>query len=142
MKELRIDAKIENLDAVLAFVEAELCECTMKQQRQIAIAVEEIFVNIAHYAYAPDTGGAVIRVRRRDTAVNGACGRGDEVVIEFEDNGKPYNPLEKRDPDITLGVEEREVGGLGIFMVKKIMDSVEYRRGGDKNILTIKMESG
>jgi anti-sigma regulatory factor (Ser/Thr protein kinase) len=144
MKELNIDAKTENLDTVLDFVanELEAAECSMKLQTQIAIAVEEIFVNIAHYAYnqaawasnsptgerpAPEVGGAVIRVTV-----------GDEVCIEFEDKGKSYNPLDTADPDITLGAEEREAGGLGIFMVKKIMDAVEYRREGNTNILTVR----
>jgi len=128
MKELIIDAKIENLDAVLEFIAGELeaAECSMKLQTQIAITVEEVFVNIAHYAYLPEVGGAVIRITASD-----------EVCIEFEDNGKPYNPLEKDDPDITLGAEEREIGGLGIFMVKKIMDAVEYRHEDGKNILKI-----
>ena len=128
MKELIIDAKTENLDAVLDFVATELeaAECSMKLQTQIAIAVEEVFVNIAHYAYNPEVGGAVIRITV-----------GDEVWIEFEDKGKPYNPLDVADPDITLAAEEREVGGLGIFMVKKIMDEVEYRHEDNKNVLKI-----
>ena len=128
MKEFLIEAKPENLDAVLDFVSGELeaADCGMKIQTQIAIAVEEIFVNIAHYAYNPETGGAVIRV----TA-------GDEIRIEFEDKGKPYNPLEKADPDITLPAEEREIGGLGIYMVKKSMDSVKYEYKEGKNILSI-----
>jgi anti-sigma regulatory factor (Ser/Thr protein kinase) len=88
--------------------------------------VEEIFVNIAHYAYTPETGSVTIRMSVQEN-----------IVIEFEDSGKPYNPLEKEDPDIKASAEEREVGGLGIFMVKKIMDKVEYRREGNKNILTI-----
>jgi anti-sigma regulatory factor (Ser/Thr protein kinase) len=99
----------------------------MKLQMQIAIAVEEIYVNIAHYAYNPEVGGATIRI-----AV------GDEITIEFEDRGKAYNPLLKDDPDITAGVEERDVGGLGIFMVKKIMDAVDYRYEEGKNILLIR----
>ena len=129
MKELNIEAKIENLETVLDFVSAELeaADCSMKLQTQIAIVVEEIFVNIAHYAYNPETGGAVIRL-----AI------GDEIKIEFEDSGKPYNPLENVDPDITAGAEEREIGGLGIFMVKKIMDAVEYEYKDRKNILTIR----
>jgi anti-sigma regulatory factor (Ser/Thr protein kinase) len=129
MQELIIDAKIENLDAVMNFISSELeaADCPLKLQTQIAIATEEVFVNIAHYAYCPEVGGATIRVSV-----------GDEVCIEFEDKGKRYNPLENCDPDITLGAEEREVGGLGIFMVKKIMDAVEYRREGNKNILTIR----
>ena len=130
MKELRIEAKTENLDAVLQFVSEQLenSDCPVKAQTQIAVAVEEVFVNIAQYAYSPETGGALIRVTVGD----------DEAAIEFEDKGKPYNPLEKDDPDITTGAEEREIGGLGIFMVKNIMDAVEYRRDGGKNILLIK----
>jgi anti-sigma regulatory factor (Ser/Thr protein kinase) len=120
MKELVIEAKLENLDTVLDFV-AEL-------PTQVTIAVEEIFVNIAHYAYTPETGSVTIRMSVQEN-----------IVIEFEDSGKPYNPLEKEDPDIKASAEEREVGGLGIFMVKKIMDKVEYRREGNKNILTISM---
>ena len=129
MKELSIDAKVENLDAVLDFVTEELdqADCSVKIQTQITVAVEEIFVNIAHYAYTPEVGDVIIRITS-----------GDEIVIEFEDKGKPYNPLEKADPDITLNAEEREAGGLGIFLVKKMMDTVEYRREGDKNILTIR----
>jgi sigma-B regulation protein RsbU (phosphoserine phosphatase) len=131
MKVLDIEAKIENLNTMLDFVIGELkaAGCQAKLQTKVKIAVEEIFINIARYAYAPNTGGVVIRFRA-----------GDEIVIEFEDEGKPYNPLEKEDPDINEGVEKREIGGLGIFMVKNIMDTVEYRRDGNKNILRIKKE--
>jgi len=127
MKELSIDAKTENLDTVLKFIADELETASMQLQTQIAIAVEEVFVNIANYAYRPDVGSAVIRI-----AIS------DEIVIEFEDNGKPYNPLERIDPDITLRAEEREIGGLGIFMVKKIMDAVEYKNEDNKNHLIIR----
>jgi anti-sigma regulatory factor (Ser/Thr protein kinase) len=131
MKELKIEAKLENLDAVLEFIDAELAgkNCSTNVQHQIAIAVEEIFVNIAHYAYNPLIGEAVIRA-----AV------GDEITIEFEDRGKSYNPLEKDDPDITAPMEKRDIGGLGIFMTKKIMDTVEYRHKNNKNIFVIKKE--
>ena len=129
MKELTIEAKIENLEAVLEFINAELAtiDCPMKPRMLITLAVEEAFVNIAHYAYKPDVGGVVIRV-----AV------GDEVIIEFEDSGKPYNPLENDDPDIAAGTKERQPGGLGIFMVKNIMDTLEYRHEDNKNILVVK----
>lgn len=129
MKELTIEAIDENLDAVLEFVGGELdaADCPIKIKRQIFIAVEEIFINIANYAYAPEAGNAVIRV----------CA-GMETVIEFEDNGKQYNPLEKDDPNIDADAEEREVGGWGIFMVKNLMDVVEYRHVENKNILLIK----
>ena len=129
MKELIVEAKVENLNTVLDFVNdgLESVDCSMKLITQISIAVEEIFVNIAHYAYNPDTGSATIRM-----AVD------PEVIIEFEDSGNPFNPLLKEDADITISAEEREIGGLGIFMVKKIMDSVEYKNEDGKNILTIR----
>lgn len=129
MKELVVEALTENLDEVLEFVEGELEEndCPMKIIMQMNIAVEEIFVNIAHYAYKPEVGSAVIRISV-----------GDEVAVEFEDQGRPYNPLEKDDPDVTLSAEEREIGGLGIFMVKKSMDDIAYRHENGKNILVIK----
>ena len=129
MNELSIEAKPENLGAVLDFVaqKLEAVDCPGKTRRQIAIAIEEIFVNIANYAYNPKTGGALIRVLV-----------GEDVAIEFEDGGKPYNPLEKADPDITASLEERETGGLGIFMVKNMMDAVDYRREGNRNILTVR----
>ena len=128
-KEITLEAKIENLDEVLDFVNAELeaVDFPMKTIMQIAIAVEEIFVNIAYYAYKPGSGNVTMRI----SADAGA-------VIEIEDSGKPFNPLEKEDADITKSVEEREIGGLGIFMVKKIMDSVDYKNEDGKNILTIR----
>jgi len=131
MKELIVEAILENLDTVTDFINAELEEidCPMKLQMQIAVAVEEIFVNIANYAYNPEVGGVTIRISV-----------GDEVTIEFEDKGKPYNPLEKDDPDITLSAEERDIGGLGIFMVKKSMDAVEYRHADNKNLLIIRKQ--
>ena len=102
-------------------------DCPVKIQNQIGIAVDEIFSNIARYAYHPQTGGAAVRV-----AVD------DNITIEFEDSGAAYDPLSADTPDMTLPVEERGIGGLGIFMVRNIMDSVEYRREGNKNILTIR----
>ena len=131
MEELRVEANVENLPKVLAFVDdqLEMAECPMKAKIQIDIAVEEIFVNIAHYAYAPGTGDALIRVRVSDEPA--------KVLIDFEDSGIPYNPLEKADPDVTLNVQEREIGGLGIFMVKKIVDEIRYEYADGKNRLTL-----
>ncbi len=131
MKELMIEAKPEHLDAVLDFIRESLeaADCPMKLQNQIAIAAEEIFVNIAHYAYNPTVGGAMIRV-----SVDKA------VTIEFEDKGRPYNPLDRADPDVTATADERRIGGLGIYMVKKIMDQVEYRHIDNKNLLIVKKE--
>lgn len=130
MKELRIEALIENLDKVQAFVEELLEEagCPMKLMISINIAVEEIYVNIASYAYPSGPGEAIIRMDVKD----------NEATIIFEDSGVPYDPLAKEDPDITLSAEERQIGGLGIYMVKKSMDSMEYEYRDNKNILTIR----
>lgn len=134
MSELNIDAKTENLDKVLAFVDQHLEErgCAVQVQMQIDVAVEELFVNIAQYAYAPDTGVATIRVELQEDPL--------VVVITFIDNGIPYNPLAKEDPDITLSAEERPIGGLGIYMVKKSMDDMSYEYKDGQNILRIKKQ--
>jgi anti-sigma regulatory factor (Ser/Thr protein kinase) len=97
---------------------------------QILVAVEEIFVNIASYAYAPDQGNAIVRIEFSDEPV--------EVTITFMDNGIPFDPLQRRDPDVTLSAEERRIGGLGIFMTKKTMDSVDYEYKNGQNILRLK----
>lgn len=130
MSKLEIEAKVDNLNEVIAFIDEQLeaADCPMKTQMQIDIAVEELFVNIAHYAYAPNVGQAVI------TAV---LSPDRKMSITFEDSGMPYDPLAKEDPDITLSAEEREIGGLGIYMVKKSMDDMYYEYRDGKNILTI-----
>ena len=132
MKELFIEAKDENLDKVLAFVDEQLeaYDCPMKTQMQVDIAVEEIFVNIAHYAYVPGVGSATIRAEVSEDPL--------AVSLTFVDNGMPYDPLAKEDPDITLSADERQIGGLGIFMVKKSMDDVAYEYKDGQNVLTIK----
>ena len=134
MKELDIEARVENLDEVLAFVDEQLeqLDCSMKQQMQIDVAVEEIFVNIAHYAYNPVVGAATIRVEVEEDPLT--------VVMTFIDGGVPYDPLAKEDPDVTLAANDRQIGGLGIFMVKKSMDDVIYNYEDGKNILTIKKQ--
>jgi len=127
MDELLIDAELENIEAVQSFVGARLGDCPSKVRYQIAIAVDEIFSNIARYAYNPPVGRVEVRI-----AVDG------DITIEFEDSGVAHNPLAQEEPDISLPAEERALGGLGIFIVGKIMDSVQYRRDGNKNILTIR----
>ena len=129
--ELTVEAKDENLAQVLSFVDEQLeaLNCPMKTQMQIDVAVEEIFVNIAHYAYAPETGKATIRFRT-DTVTGG-------VEITFIDRGVPFDPLAKPDPDVTLSAEERQIGGLGIYMVKKSMDEVRYECRNGQNVLTL-----
>lgn len=131
MREQTFPATTEALNDAMAFVDETLEEagCSMKVQMQIDIAVEEIFVNIAHYAYTPGTGDAVLRVELQENP--------RAVSITFEDRGVPYDPLAKEDPDVTLDAEERQIGGLGIYMVKKSMDEVKYRHEDGKNILTL-----
>ncbi|MBQ1518069.1 MAG: ATP-binding protein [Clostridia bacterium] len=132
MKELKIEATPQNLDSVIQFVDEQLEEygCGMKQQMAIDLAVEELFVNIAHYAYNPETGYASVLVDVIKDPLS--------VEITFIDNGKPYDPLAKSDPDTSLSVEDRPIGGMGIFLVKKSMDLVNYEYKDGKNILTIK----
>ena len=131
MAELTLQASLEKLDEVLAFVEENLekNDCPMKVLMQVQIAVEEIFVNIAHYAYGSEQGTATIRAE--------VGGDPLQVIITFIDQGVPYDPLQKEDPDVTLSAEDRQIGGLGIFMVKKSMDDVKYEYSDGKNILTI-----
>jgi len=143
LKEFVIEAKVENLDAVKDFVAGELetFDCPAKMQKQLDLVVEEIFVNIAYYAYSDSIGMSNSQRERPPTMVGKVTiriGVGDEVTIEFEDCGKPYNPLEKDDPDITLDAENREIGGLGVFLVKKMTDTVKYRYEDNKNILIVK----
>ncbi len=130
MAELRLEeARMDRLDDVLSFVDGmlETLDCPMKTQMHLDIAVEELYVNIVRYAYAPGTGPAVLRMEPE------AGG----VAITFIDRGAPYDPLKKPDPDITLSTEKRQIGGLGIYMVKQSMDGMTYRREGDSNVLTI-----
>lgn len=132
MEKLDILAKTENLDTVIDFVNEHLegVECPMKIQMQIDVAVEEIFVNIANYAYGTGEGPATVRIN--------VDNHNKIVDITFIDNGVPYDPLAKEDPDITLSAQERQIGGLGIFMVKKSMDDVTYEYRDGHNILTLK----
>jgi anti-sigma regulatory factor (Ser/Thr protein kinase) len=129
---LTVEAAVENLEAVQAFVDERLEEagCALKAQMQIDVAVEEIFVNIASYAYAPGTGEAVVCVELSED--------GSVVTITFRDSGKAYDPLSRDDPDVSLPAEERDVGGLGILMTKKLMDEVSYAYKDAQNILTMK----
>ncbi len=132
VKELTIEAKIENIEAVTEFVdnELELLDCSPRAMMQINVAIDELFGNIANYAYHPGHGPATVRVEVVEEPLS--------VVITFIDAGQPFDPLAKDDPDITASAEDREIGGLGIFMVKKTMDEVGYEYKDGKNILTIK----
>lgn len=132
IKEKTLDATIENTETVTEFVDQQLEEfgCTIKAQNQIDIAIDELFSNIARYAYYPNVGKATVRVEVNENPIS--------VTITFIDDGVPFDPLEKADPDITMSADERENGGLGIYLVKKSMDSVSYEYKNGKNILTIR----
>lgn len=132
MSELTLEARLENLQQVLSFVDGQLeaLDCPMKAQMQIDVAVEELFVNIASYAYQLGVGFATVRLETEQEPLT--------VVITFIDRGMPYDPLAKADPDVTLSAEEREIGGLGIYMVKKSMDGIAYQYQDGQNILTIR----
>ena len=132
MHEITVEAVTENLEQVTQFTDAflEQIGCPMKVQIQIDIVIDELFSNIAHYAYAPGTGAATVRIEAAENP--------EAVVLTFLDRGVPYNPLEKEDPDITLSAEQRDIGGLGIYMVKKTMDELSYTYQDGQNILTVK----
>lgn len=132
MKELTIEAAIENIEKVTEFINAELeaLDCSFKAETQIDVAIDELFGNIARYAYNPETGKATVRLEVEEEPLS--------VIITFIDNGRPFNPLENADPDVTLSAEEREIGGLGIFLVKKTMDLIKYDYRDGQNILKIK----
>ena len=130
LDELTLEARTENLTRVLAFLTSHLQEhgCLPKTQRQIEVAAEEIFVNIAHYAYKAGVGSATVRFAMEE----------DMAVMTFIDSGVPYNPLARPDPDLTLPSRERPIGGLGIYMVKKTMDSVAYEHKDGQNVFTMR----
>lgn len=132
MKEMTTEASIENIAQVTAFVDEQLEElnCPARAQMQIDIAIDELFGNIAQYAYQPGNGPATVRVEVLKEPL--------AVVITFMDQGTPYDPLKREDPDVTLPIEERETGGLGVYMVKKTMDDVTYEYRDGKNILKIR----
>ena len=132
MKELTVAATTENIEVVTEFVNEQLeaLDCPMRAQMQIDIAIDELFGNIAHYAYNPEVGSATVCVEVVQDPL--------AVVITFIDQGIPYDPLKSADPDVTLSAEERQIGGLGIYMVKKSMDEITYECKNGQNILSIK----
>ena len=132
MKEITVAATVENIEAVTDIVNQQLeaVDCPMKALMQIDIAIDEVFSNIAHYAYTPETGNVTVRIEVEDNP--------QAAVITFIDSGVPYNPLTQTEPDITLSADERPIGGLGIFMVKKTMDELRYEHKSGMNILTFR----
>lgn len=132
MKELTMGAERENIPAIIAFVEQELDQlgCSFRVKTQIDIAIDELYSNIAQYAYDGDCGQVTVRIDAEQDP--------PAVTISFQDDGKPFNPLDRKDPDVTLSARDRSIGGLGIYMVKKSMDDVRYEYRDGKNTLTIR----
>ena len=131
MKELTVQAAVEQIPHVTAFIDEQLeaLDCPMKAQMQIDVAIDELFGNIAHYAYPEGTGDATVRFDFEEAA--------RMVTITLMDSGIPFNPLAKDDPDVNTALEERGIGGLGIFLVKKTVDRVDYRYENGMNVLII-----
>ncbi|MBQ7516465.1 MAG: ATP-binding protein [Schwartzia sp.] len=129
--ELRVEAAVENLSAVTAFVTAPLAvlHCTQKERFQIELVTEEIFVNIASYAY-PASSGSVVIERRTMTDPPALC-------LTFRDSGIPYDPLQQEPPDLTLELKDRPIGGLGVFLVREIVDEMRYEYRDGQNVLTL-----
>lgn len=131
MKEITVDATIDNVQTITDFVDERLEEmnCPVKAQMQLNIVIDELCSNVARYAYSDKTGKVTVSVDTVDKPM--------KVWLTFTDEGVPYNPLAKEDPDITLSAEERKLGGLGIYMVKKMMDEFRYEYKDGKNIVTV-----
>lgn len=131
MKELTTKANVECLDTVTSFIDEELesLGCPPKAQIQIDVAIDEIFSNIAYYAYEDGNGLVTVQIEKGEDSPG--------VNITFIDSGTPYDPLKREDPDTTLSASDRQIGGLGIFIVKKTMDSVIYEYKDGHNILRI-----
>lgn len=128
---LTLESRIENIEPLTEFVNGCLVTmgCSMRAQTQIDIALDELFSNICRYAYGDKVGYATVRVEELPDQ--------NAVRIILEDGGAPFDPLGHEDPDVSLGIHEREIGGLGIFMVKKIMNHLRYEYKDGKNILTV-----
>ena len=129
MKSLTVPARIDQLDEVTDFVNGLLGDVDMKTEFQIRLAVEEVFVNIASYAYAPGTGDAEVSCAFLSDP--------KRIQIRFSDSGMPFDPTALADADISEEAIMERVGGLGIFLVKKNMDTVSYAYEGGKNVLTL-----
>lgn len=132
MKELTVEAIVEQIETVTEFVNAELekLDCPMKARIQLDIAIDEIVSNIAYYAYGEKMGTVTVRIE--------ALQEENGVQLMFLDSGVPYDPLTRQDPDISAEIEEREEGGLGIFLVRKTMDDMKYEYKDGQNCLTIR----
>ena len=132
MEKITVKAVLENLQTVIDFAteHLEARDCSMKVVMQTELVIEEVFVNIASYAYNPEIGPATFCMEFEENP--------SAVLMTFIDGGRPYDPLKQTDPDTTLDIDEREIGGLGIFLVKKNVDEISYEYADGKNILRMK----
>ena len=132
MNTITVSAKIENLPTVLNFINNQLNDLNVIGSIlfQLELVIEEVFVNIARYAYVGGEGEVTINTRIEENPL--------QIIVEFTDSGVPFNPLENEDPDFSLKPEEKEIGGLGIHLVKKNVDSVRYQFRKGMNVLTLK----
>jgi len=136
MKEITLDAVVKNVPELTDFIDRELeaVGCPLRKQMQLDIAVDEIFSNVAYYAYPSGTGKVTVAFDYEEETRT--------VILIFRDSGIPYNPMNAKEPDVTLSAEERQIGGLGIFMVKKSMDAMIYEYRDGMNILTLRKNIG
>ena len=128
---LRVEARLENIDCLTDFVNARLdaMGCSRRARTQIDVALDELFSNICRYAYGDEVGHATVVVS--EVPELGAA------RITLKDSGVPFDPLAHDDPDVSLGIHERGIGGLGILMVKKSMNDVQYEYRDGLNVLTV-----
>lgn len=127
--EITVESKSENLNEVSDFIENELgCISSLTS---FLISVDEIFSNISKFAYGDGVGKVTFRLDVSE----------EETSLTIIDQGQAFDPLQNEEPDVSLSVEDREIGGLGIFLVKKLMDSVSYERSGNNNILVLKKKN-
>ena len=129
MKIYRREAKIDNYDELCSWILETRAKWNISKElaNKLDICVEEIFANILHYAYPENTGTFEVELNKTD----------ENIIIEFRDEGIEFNPLEKQDPDLHLPPEKKALGGLGIFLTKKMTDNIIYKRENNKNILTL-----
>ena len=132
MRELTTEAVTENLQSVMDFVNDSLSDkgCSAKTLYQMELVLEEIFINIASYAYEGDERPVVLSIDFEEDPL--------AAIVTFKDKGAPYNPLNRDDPNLALKLENREIGGLGIFLVKKNVDAIWYEHVNGENVLSFR----
>lgn len=135
-RSIEVEATLTQLETVMSFLEEALEEagCPMKTSMKIAVSIEELYVNVVNYAYTPLTGVCIMMIQAEYEGEQGS------VRIELRDKGKAFNPWLRENPDISLSAEEREIGGLGIYMVKQSMDRVDYHYENGENRVSVEKD--